>query len=71
MASHIVYMEVLDSCDENECNFIKKNFELKIMMTQNVFKCRFAIIYIYLSFINFIIHKFLDNYLEDTPHLQF
>jgi len=36
-------------------------------MTQNVFICRLAIIYIY----HFITHKFSDNYLEDAVHLQF
>ena len=32
-------------------------------MTQNLFICRFTIIYIYY----FITHKFSDNYLEDVP----
>ena len=36
MTSHIVYIEILDLCDENEYNSIKKNSELKIIMTHNL-----------------------------------
>ena len=46
-------MEVLDSCNENECNSIKKNFLIKdndeMLMNDKmflyVFICRLAVIY--------------------------
>jgi len=51
VASHIVYMKVLELCDENECNSIKKKkILIKDNDNTNVFICKFAIIYIYLLF---------------------